>query len=100
MPVASGSTVGSMILYGDDNTVTYSVYSVDLTTGTPTLLGSGTVGTSLDFVDYTATLNDYLLVRVDVADPTGDTIFGGVLDDAGGTPSLRLSPDRFLVNDD
>ncbi len=100
LEVPAGTTIGSTILYGEDTSVTFSVYSVDLTTGTPTLLGSGTVGTSLDHTDYTASLTDYLVLIVDVASTTADTIYGGVLSDATATQVQRVSPAAFLANDD
>lgn len=96
--VPVGSTLGSMTLRGENNTVTYSVAKVDLTTGTITVLGAGTVGAALDFTDYAATINDYLMIRVNVADGS-DTLYGATLNNAGGTPVMRVVPSQFLAND-
>ena len=92
-----------MIVYGDDTSLNITVYSVDVTTGTATSLGSGTVGTLLDITDHNGLATIYLMIRVDVAATTTNTIYGGVLyiDDSGSVPStFNLTPKDFLVNDD
>ena len=102
--VAKGVTIGSLIVHGEDTAVTFTAYSVAISTGTPTSLGSGTVGTLLDITDYTnSDSTTYLVLRVDVASTTADTIYGAILytDSTGTTSSSRpLSPGDFHVNDD
>ena len=101
--ITKNKTVASVIVYGEDTAVTYSVYSVALSTGTPTLLGSGTVGTLLDITDFTSgNQADYLLFRF-AASTTSQTIYGGQLftDDLGTAYEFdSLTPVHFFVNDD
>jgi len=96
--------VRSLILHGQNSSVSFTVYQVDLTTGTPTSLGTGNVGTLLDITDFQdATNTQYLLIRVDVSNANSHTLFGGVLytDDAGTSPTtFSLRPVDFLINDD
>lgn len=101
--VKSASTVKSVIVYGEDTAVTFSVYSVAVTTGAATLLGSGTVGTLLDITDFVCGDQDNHLVLRFAASTTAQTIYGGKLyeDDAGTTVhELGLTPRHFLVNND
>jgi hypothetical protein len=102
--VPLGETVASLILRGQNTSVTFTVHSVVISTGVATSLGSGTVGTLLNITDFTnATNTEYLLVRVNVSDPTSHTIFGGTLfKNDGGTSVTQnaLLPKDFLVNDD
>jgi len=102
--VSQGDTIASLIVHGEDSGVTITVYSVAIATGTPTSLGTGSVGTLLDITDYTnSDSTTLLMIRVDVADATSDTIYGAILytDDSGTTSSpLPVSPADFLANDD
>jgi Collagen triple helix repeat (20 copies) len=74
--LVSGSTYGSAIVYGEDTTDSVTVDRVNLTTGTRTSLGSGVVGTAINFADFAATLNDYLLLVVN-SNGAAKTIYGG-----------------------
>lgn len=76
MTLASGSTYGSAIVYGEDTGVAVTVARVNLTTGASTALGSGVVGTAINFTDFVASLDDYVLVTID-ASGGAQTIFGG-----------------------
>jgi hypothetical protein len=101
-PVTASATIKSVIIHGEDSAVTYSVYSVAMSTGTPTLLGSGTVGTLLDITDFTAASHaNYLLIRF-AASTTTQTIYGGRMftDDAGTVVHDRaILPGDFGVSD-
>lgn len=73
--------VSGMIILGEDSTVPVTVYSVNMVDGSSTLIGSGTVGSFVDIVDF---INNppttlYLLIKVGVTHPTAQTIYGGVL---------------------
>ena len=100
----SGENVASMILFGQDTSVTYSVYSVSLGTGTSSLLGNGTVGTLLDITNFNTTANTaYMMIRVNVSNTTTQTIYGGRMfkDDAGtAITQSAIVPRDFMVNDD
>jgi hypothetical protein len=102
-PVFNETSIRSVLVYGEDPTVTYSVYSVSLVTGVSTLLGSGTVGTLLDITDFQADNQvNYLLFRF-AASATTHTIYGGNLyrGDTGVLLSnFGLHPSHFLVNND
>ena len=75
-----GQTVKSVILYGDDSSTTFTVFRVAVGTGTPTSLGSGTVGELLNIDDFSSSNNaSYLLIQVDVTNATTQTIYGGFL---------------------
>jgi hypothetical protein len=101
--IKDGITIKSVMVYGEDTAVTYTVYSVAVSTGVATSLGNGTVGTLLDITDFTSgTQDDYLAIRV-AASTTSQTIYGGKLytDDSGTTvDGAGLTPRDFLVNDD
>ncbi|MHC5209259.1 MAG: FG-GAP-like repeat-containing protein [Planctomycetota bacterium] len=99
----SNSTIRSLIVFGEDTAVTYDVYSVSIATGAPLALGSGTVGTMLDIVDFTSGQTENYLVLRFAASTTSQTIFGGRLfrDDIGTqVHSVGILPQDFLVNDD
>lgn len=101
--IRTGVTIRSLIVYGEDTAVTYSVYDVTIATGTPTLLGSGTVGTLLDITDFSNGNQDSYLVLRFAATTTTQTLYGGRLfsDDAGLLiEDLPLLPRDFVVNDD
>ncbi|MEM7310006.1 MAG: hypothetical protein AAF682_25245 [Planctomycetota bacterium] len=98
--VDPGVVVGSTIVYGQSPSVLYSVYRVNLTTGTSTLLGTSIVNNALNHADYTATIDEYLMIRVFVNQLSGQNIYGGQLRDAGNSPIARITPDAFMVNDD
>jgi hypothetical protein len=104
MPRVDGSaTIRSLIVYGEDAGVTYSVYSVAVATGVPTLLGSGTVGTTLDITDFAASSQSNYLLLTFVASTTSQTLFGGKLftDDSGILPYANgILPSDFMLNDD
>ena len=91
--------VGSTVLYGKDSSVTWDLYSVKIATGTPTHLGTGTVNSTLDHADYTASGSEYLLVLVHVNSGPGQTIFGAHVNGTTGTPIQRVTPDQFLAVD-
>jgi hypothetical protein len=96
------SVIRSLIVYGEDTSVTYDVYSVAMSTGTPTLLGSGTVGTLLDITDFvTLDYDNYLLLRF-AASTTAHTIYGGKLFgmDTGTPTGGVIRPQDFFGNDD
>jgi hypothetical protein len=101
--VARSTTIRSLIVYGEDTGVTYDVYSVAVSTGAATLLGSGTVGTLLDITDFSSgDADNYLALRF-AASTTAQTIYGGKLfrqDGGTQTADLGLRPQDFLVNDD
>ncbi len=73
-----GGTASAIHLFGNDPTVTFDAFAVYIPTGQPIPLGSGTIGTLLDVVDYTASDADYLLIRVNVTSAT-QRIFGGLI---------------------
>ena len=97
--------VTGLIILGQDNTVPVSVYSVNMLDGSPTLLGTGTVGTHVDIVDF---INNpptslYLLIKVGVTHPTSQTIYGGVMyGDAGFAEEsdFILRPTDFFTDND
>ncbi|MHC5209263.1 MAG: FG-GAP repeat domain-containing protein [Planctomycetota bacterium] len=96
------ATLRSLTVYGEDPSVTYDVYSVAVETGTPTLLGSGTVGTLLDISDFiTTNYDNYMLLRFD-ASATSQTIYGGKMfgEDTGTPTAGVIRPQDFIVNND
>ena len=99
----ANSTIRSVIVFGEDTGVTYEVYSVNISKGKPSLLGSGVIGTHLDIRNFnTGNQERYLLFRFD-ASTSAQTIFGGRLfsDEAGMvTTDVGLTPRDFIVNDD
>ncbi|MEM7310854.1 MAG: hypothetical protein AAF682_29555 [Planctomycetota bacterium] len=76
--VPAGEIVGGIRLWGSDPAITYDVFAVHMPTGSPTLLGGGSVGDFADLTDYAASDVDYLLVRVNVTSPA-QRVYGGVL---------------------
>jgi hypothetical protein len=78
LQIPIGAVVGAVTVYGEDSGVAVEVYQVALATGTRTLLGSGTVGTPVDSIDHTGSLDSYLLLRVD-ASTSAQTVFGAQL---------------------
>ncbi|TAJ23482.1 MAG: collagen-like protein [Planctomycetota bacterium] len=78
LQIPVGAIVGAVTVYGEDNAIPVEVYRVALASGARTLLGSGTVGFAVDTTDYTGSLDDYLLVRVD-ASTSAHTVFGAQL---------------------
>jgi hypothetical protein len=76
--VPAGQTVSHVVLWGDTPGLSYSVFAVHAPTGSPTLLGGGVLGATVDLTDYTATVLDYVSIRVNVTSPL-QRIFGGVL---------------------
>jgi hypothetical protein len=95
-------TCASLIVFGENSAVTYQVFNVDSTTGSPSLLGSGTMNTLLDISDYVQSTNSkYLVIKVFVTDLDNDTVYGGVLykNDAGTLElDFGLTPKDFLRN--
>lgn len=103
-PITNVQPVASLVLHGDDPTVTYTVYQVHIVTGSPVVLGTGTVGTLLDITDFGQGPDGslYLLIEVDVTSPSAETIYGGMLysDNAGTVPIFApLTPHEFFVDD-
>lgn len=101
--MTGNATVRSIILYGSDPSVTFEVYNVEVRTGTPTLLGTGNVGTLLDIQDFfSRDFHHYLLIKVD-SSMTSQPVFGGRLfrNNTGTLASnTGLTPRDFMINDD
>jgi Collagen triple helix repeat (20 copies) len=87
LQVPVGITVGALTVFGEDAGVAVELYRVALASGTRTLIGSGTVGVTLDCTDHVGNLNEYLLVRID-ASTSAQTIYGAQLHGADVTAPL------------
>ena len=97
------SLVASTLILGQDTSVPVSIYSVDMIGGVSTLLGTGTVGTLIDHVDFfnnpATTL--YLVIKIETSHATDDTIYGGILYSDLGSSELNwnIPPANFVVVD-
>lgn len=86
--VPVGERIGSAILYGSDPGLAYEVCRVELASGARTTLGSGLVGSVLDFEpEHVGSPGDYLLVLVAPSAP-GQRIYGGLLNGPDQTGTL------------
>jgi hypothetical protein len=97
--------VGGLHVRGEDPTVPVTVYEVDMISGTRTVLGSGTVNSFINIIDFlnNAPSTLYLLVKVELTHPTAQTIYGGVMydDDVGTVESdFIIKPTDFFVDND
>jgi len=82
-------------MYGQDSSVTCEVFKVDIEDGHRTQLGGPGSGGSIDFTDYTGSLDDYLVVKLAVAHANQDTVFGGVLLGADGSGTQTIYANDF-----
>lgn len=88
---AAGLTLGSVRVFGESSAVSYELFRVNLTTGTPTSLGSAAVNSALDFADFAPGLDDYLALRLS-ASSTAHTSFGAQLHAADVVPPVFAEP--------
>ncbi|MBM3976567.1 MAG: collagen-like protein [Planctomycetes bacterium] len=91
LQIPVGVTVGALTVFGEDTGVAVELYRVALANGARTLIGSGTVGVTINCTDHVGNLNEYLLVRVDVS-TSAQTIYGAQLHGADVTAPLYTTP--------
>jgi Collagen triple helix repeat (20 copies) len=94
---AVGTTIGSAIVYGENVADTVDVIRVNMTTGTPTVIGSGVVGSVVQFTDFAPTVNDYVMLRVN-ASGSSDTVYGAHVNGADIVTPMFSEPFANATN--
>ena len=78
--IPEGKKATDVIIYGTPETVAVDVFEMDVdASGLGSTLGTGTIGTSLDFTDVDSTATNFLAIKVTTTSFTGDRVYGGLL---------------------
>ncbi len=78
--IPEGKKATDVIIYGTPTSLAVDVFEMDVdASGLGSTLGTGTIGTSLDFTDVDSTATNFLAIKVTTTSFTGDRVYGGLL---------------------